>query len=159
MGSVCLISQTVHARIVSHFYNCFQITADSIICRVIHQYSNCIRVFCYRFCHLFSLHPQGNAQMVVHFRIHIHRNRTAEYKCIDHTAMYISRKNDLISSLTDRKHHRLHGACGTSDHKKCVCCTKSICRQFFRLADDRNRMAQIIQRFHTVHVNADATLP
>ena len=39
-----------------------------------------------------------------------------------------------------------------------MCCTKSIRGQFFGLFDHGNRMAQIIQRFHGIDINADTPL-
>ncbi len=36
--------------------------------------------------------------------------------------------------------------------------TKSISGQLLGLLDDRNRMAEIIQRFHGIHINADTAL-
>ena len=53
----------------------------------------------------------------------------------------------------------LHGTGRSADHQKGMGGPKGLCCQFFRLADDRNRMTQIIQRFHTVDIDADALFP
>ena len=34
--------------------------------------------------------------------------------------------------------------------------TKGLCRQFFCIADDGNRMTQIVQGFHGIDIDADA---
>ena len=66
--------------------------------------------------------------------------------------MYISRQDDLVPGLTDRKDHILHCRCRSSYHEKCMRCTKSICCKFFCFPDHWDRMAEIIQWFHWIDI-------
>ena len=111
-----LVSQTVHSGLMSHFDNSLDITTNSIIGRVIHQYRYRIRVLVYSLRNLLSLHSQGYPQPVIDLRIYIHRNRTAKYQGIDDASMDIPGQNDFISPLTGRKDHTLHRAGGSPYH-------------------------------------------
>jgi len=66
--------------------------------------------------------------------------------------MYISRQNDLIPCLADRQDHALHCRCGSSYHKECMRCAKSICCKLLRFSDHRNRVAEIVQRLHRINI-------
>ena len=159
MRTMGFIGQTSHPRIMSHADNGPQVTAYSVIGRVIDQYGYGVRIFLDGPRYLLALHTQRNAQPCIDFRIDIYRYGSTEHQSIDDTFMDIARQDDFISPLTDGQYHALHGTGRSADHQKGMGGPKGLCCQFFRLADDRNRMTQIIQRFHTVHVNADATLP
>ena len=79
-----------------------QVRTDSIIGGIIHKHSYGIGMFLHRLFHLAGLHSQRNPQRPIDLRIHIHRNRPAEYQGIDHTFMYISGQDDLVSRFADR---------------------------------------------------------
>ena len=67
----------------------------------------------------------------------------------------------MISSppLAGRQHHALHTAGGAAHHQKGVGRAEGVRRQVLRLPDHRDRMAQIVQRLHAVHVHPHALLP
>ena len=58
--------------------------------------------------------------------------------------MDISRKDNLIARLTGRQNHGLHGRSCSPNHEKGMTGTKGLCRQFFCISDDGNRVAQIV---------------
>lgn len=97
MRSVRLICQTEHPGIMRHFYNGPQIAADSIIGRIVDQYRYRLRMLCDCLCHLLSLHSQRNSQPLVHLRIYIDRNRSAQYQGIFNTLRWTLRGR-MISS-------------------------------------------------------------
>ena len=100
MSSMCLICQTQHSCFMSHAYNCAKITADSIIGGIVHQHSHRIWVLLNCLCHLFTSHSKRNPKSLIHLRIHIDRDCSAQNQRIQHTSVDISGKNDLISPLT-----------------------------------------------------------
>lgn len=97
MRSVRLICQTEHPSIMRHFYDGPQIAADSIIGRIVDQYRYRLRMLCDCLCHLLSLHSQRNSQPLVHLRIYIDRNRSAQYQGIFNTLRWTLRGR-MISS-------------------------------------------------------------
>ena len=153
MRSMRFICQAKHSCIMSHFNDCTQITAYSIISRVIYQYCNCFWMFFYRFLHLFPFHSKGNSQPLIHLRVYVNRDRTAQNKCIQNTPVNITWQYVLISTFACRQNHCLNGTGRASYHQKCMCCSKCICRQFFCFPDYRYRMTEIIQRLHTVNID------
>ena len=140
-----LICQHLHSSCMSLLYDSPQIRTDSIIGRVIYKNCHRIRILIHSLLHLTDFHAKGNAQLRIHLRVYINRNCTAQYQGIDGTFMYISRQNDLIPCLADRQDHALHCRCGSSYHKECMRCAKSICCKLLRFSDHRNRMAEIVQ--------------
>ena len=156
MSPVGFIGQTSHSRIMSHAHNGPQVPADAIVGRIIYQYSDGIGMFRNSPCHLLALHAQRNPQPRIDFRIDINRNGTAEYQGIDDTFMDVAWQDNLIPPFADGQYHALHGTGRTADHEERMIGAKCFGCQFFRLADDRNRMAEIIQRLHAVDIDADA---
>ena len=73
--------------------------------------------------------------------------------------MYIPGHDDLVVFLTAGQDHGLDRRRGAADHEKCVVRSERVRRQFLRLFDHGDRVAQIVQRLHGIHVNADAPLP
>ena len=142
--SVRLICQAEHPGIMRHFYDGPQITADSVIGRIVDQYRYRLRMLRDCLCHLLSLHSQRNSQPLVHLRIYINRNCSAQYQGIQHTAVDITWQDDLIPTFAGSQHHTLYRAGSASHHKKCMCRSKCICCQFFRFPDDGYRVAQIV---------------
>ena len=108
--------------------------------------------------YLLPAHPQGNAQPMVHIRIDVHRHRAAQDQGVDHALMNVAGQDDFIPPLAGSQDHTLYRACGAADHQKRVGRTKGGRCQFFRLQDDRYRMAEVVQRLHAVHVYADTLL-
>ena len=153
MRSMCLICQAKHSCIMSHLDDRTQITAYSVISRIIYQHRNCFWMFFYRFLYLFPFHSKGNSEPLIYLRVYINRNRTAQNKCIQNTPVNITRQYDLISTFAGSQDHRLNGTCRASYHQECMCCSKSICCQFFCLPYYRYRMAEIIQWLHTVNID------
>lgn len=160
MRSVRLICQTEHPGIMRHFYDGPQIATDSIIGRIVDQYRYRLRMLCDCLCHLLSLHSQRNSQPLVHLRIYIDRNRSAQYQGIFNTLRWTLRGR-MISSppFAGSQHHTLYRAGSASHHKKSMCRSKCICCQFFRFPDDGYRVAQIVQRLHAVDIHAHTLFP
>ena len=138
-----------------HFNDRTQIRTDPIVGRIVYKNCGCIRILTDRPFHLRNLHSEWYPQFCIHFRIYIHRNRTAQYQCIDHAFMYISRQNDLVTCLAAGKHHSLHGRSCSANHKKGMIRTKCFRCQFFCFLDHRNRMTEVIQRLHGIDIQAD----
>ena len=67
--------------------------------------------------------------------------------------MNITGQYNFISTLAGRQYHCLYRACCTSYHQKCMCCSKSICCQFFRFPYYRYRMTEVVQWFHAVDIH------
>ena len=112
-----------------------------------------------RTAYVLQLHPQRNPQQLVYFRVNIYRNGSAKHQRIDHAFMYISGQYNLIPRFARGENHALHRGGRSAHHQKGMCRAKRIRRQFLRLLDYRNRMAEIIQRFHGIHIDSDAFFP
>ena len=69
--------------------------------------------------------------------------------------MDVAREDDFIPCLTGRQNHGLDRRGCSPYHKKGIAGAKGLCRQFFCVSDDGNRMAQIIQWFHGIDIDAD----
>ena len=147
-----LICQHLHSSCMSLLYDSPQIRTDSIIGRVIYKNCHRIRILIHSLLHLTDFHAKGNAQLRIHLRVYINRYRSTQYQGIDHTLVYISWQNDLIPCLADRQDHALHCRCGSSYHKECMRCAKSICCKLLRFSDHRNRVAEIVQRLHRINI-------
>ena len=65
---------------MGHVHNGLQVGANPVICGVVYQDGNGLRVLGNGFGHLLPPHPQGDAQMLVHFWVHIHRDGAAKYE-------------------------------------------------------------------------------
>ena len=159
MRSVCLIDQRHHAMLVRQFYDGSQIRTDPVIGGIVHKYRRCIRMLQNGLFHLGQFHTESDTDVIIHLRIDIYRLRSAQYQCIDHTAVNITRQDDLIPRFAGREHHALYRRSGTAHHKICVVRAKCICRQLLRLIDHGNRMAQIVQRFHGIDIQTDTLFP
>ena len=61
---------------MSHLNNCTQIRANPVISRIVHQYCDSFRILIDCFLYFSNLHSKGYSQLIIHFRIHINRNRT-----------------------------------------------------------------------------------
>ena len=125
---MCLIYKHLHAMCMCHLYNRTKIRTNSIVCRIIDKDSYCLWMFKNRLFYLAYLHTKRDSQTIIHLRIYIYWNCTAKHKCIYYTLMNISRQNDFISCLADRKHHTLNRGRCSSNHKKCMIGTKCLCR-------------------------------
>ena len=159
MCPVCLISQNFHPFFVRHLHNRLQVGTDAVICRVVDKHRHRIRILLDRPLHIRALHPQRDSQSLIHVRIDIDRLRPAEHHCIDRAAVHISRKNDLVPFLAAGQDHGLDGRSRSAHHQECVFRSECVRRQFFRLLDDRYRVAQIVKGLHGIHVDADAPFP
>ena len=155
MGSMGFIHQNQHIVCMSNLYNGSKIRTDSIIGRIVHQHRHGIRIRDNRFFHFRHFHSQGNSETVIHLRVYINRYRSTQYQGIDHTLVYISWKNDLIPRLAAGKYHSLYGRGSSSYHEKSMIRTECFRRQLLCLFDHRYRMAEIVQRFHGIHIQTD----
>ena len=153
------IHQRHHAMRMRQFYNGTQVRADTVIGRVIYKYCRCVRMLQDRLFHLGQLHTERDTDMIIHLRIDIHRLRPAQYQRIDHAAVHITRQDDLISRLAGREHHALYRRGGPAYHKVRMIRPKRICCQLFRLIDHRDRMAEIVQRFHGIDIQTNTLFP
>ena len=79
MGAVGLVGKAEHPGVVSHLDDGPQVGADAVVGGVVHQHGHGVGVFLDGLFHLLPLHAQGDAQALVHLRVHINRHRAAEH--------------------------------------------------------------------------------
>ena len=147
-----LIHQYQHVVLMSQFHNPFQVRANTVIRRVVHQNSHSIGVLFDSLLHLRDFHAQGDTQTVVHIRVHIDRCGTIHNQRINHAPVHVTWQDDFLTLLRSREHHRLHSRSRTSYHQESMSCAKRLCSKVFRLLDDRDRMTQVVEWFHGIHV-------
>ena len=157
--AVGLVRKAEHTGVMGHPHNGAQVTADTVVSGVIHQHSHRVRVLSNRLGHLLTLHAQADTQPVIDLRVDVDRHSAAEHQRIQHTAVDVARQDDFVPALAGRQHHALHRAGCAAHHQKRVCRAKGVSCQLLCLADDRNRVAEIVQRLHAVDVHADALFP
>ena len=136
-----LVRQNLHTSDVCKLHNRPDIRADTVVCRIIHQYRHRVRIILNGLPYLVRLHSQGDPQSLIHLRVHIDRNSSAENQGVNHAFMYIARENDLISCTADRKDHRLYCRGRPAYHQICSGRSKCFSCQLLGLFDYGNRMA------------------
>ena len=133
--------------------------ANAVVGGVVHQHRHSVWVLPDSTGHLLPLHAQGDAQARVHLRVDIDRDGTAKHQGVDDAAVDIPGHDDLVPPLAGGQHHALHRAGGAPHHQKGVGRAEGVGGQLLRLPDDRDGVAQVVQGFHAVHVDADTLLP
>ena len=158
MGAVCLVHQTLHSMAVCQCNNAPQVGTDAVVGGVVDQHRFGIGILLDGFFYLGQLHSKRDAQTFITFGVDIYRNGTAQYHGAHHTAVDVAGQDDFFSALCDRKYHRLYGRGGAAHHQKGMGGAKGVGSQLLGFSNDRNRMAQIIQRLHRVDIDADTAL-
>ena len=156
--AVRLVGKSEHSVLVRQARDGADIGANAVIRRVIDENRLRVRVFAHGALHLADGHPQRNAQAAVHLGVYIHRHRAAEHQSIDRAAVDITGQDDLIPAAAGIQNHALHGGGCAADHEESVRRAEGVRGDFLRFADDGNGMAEVIQRFHGVHVRFHAAL-
>ena len=110
------------------------------------------------FRHLFPAHSQRNAKPLVHIGINVHGYCAAQNQGVDNAPMNVAGQDDLIPPLAGSQDHALHRTCGTAHHQKRMGGAEGLRRQLFCLQNDGYWMAEVVERFHTVHVYTNALL-
>ena len=150
------VHQGQHTVLVGQFDQRPQVGADAVIGRVVDQDGLGIRVCLNGGAHIRHFHPQGDAQLLIHLRINIHRYCAAQYQGIDGAFVHVAGQNDLVSGFAGGENHALYAAGGAAHHQEGMRRPEGIGRQLLRFLDDRNRMTQIVQRFHGIHIDSHA---
>ena len=156
--AVRLVRKAQHPRRVRHVHDGPQVRADAVIGRVVHQHRHRLRVLADRLLDRLPRHAQRDAQPLIHLGVDVHGHRAAQHQRVDHAAVHVARQYDLVAALAGRQHHALHRAGRAAHHQKRVRCAEGLRRQLLRLANDRHRVAQVVQRLHAVDVHVQALL-
>ena len=112
-----------------------------------------------RLFHVLDRHPQRDAEPLVRARVDIDRDCPADDQRVDGAPVDVAGHDDLVPRLADAHHHRLDAGAGAPDHQKGVGRPEGVGQKLFRLPDNRNRVAEVVQRLHRVHIRADAVRP
>ena len=158
VGAVSFVGQAQHAGVVRHAHNGAQVAADAVVGGVVHKHRHGAGVLGNGFGHLFAPHAQADAQAAVNLGVDVHRHRAAQHQRVEHAAVDVARQDDLIPAFAGGQHHALYRAGGAAHHQKGVRRAKGVGGQFLRFADDRDRVAEVVQRFHAVDVHPHALL-
>ena len=151
-----LIHQAQHAVAVRQLYNAFEVGADAVVGGVVDQDGLGVGILQDGLFHFGKLHPQRDAQTLVAFGVDIDRHRAAQHHRAHHAAVDVAGQDDFLPALCHRQHHRLHSGGGAAHHQKGVRRTEGVGGQLLGFPDDRDRVAQIVQRLHRVDVHAHA---
>ena len=153
-----LVGQAEHTVVMRQLHDAAQIGTDAVVGGVVHQHGLGVRIFPDGLFHRENTHAQRDTQSVVAFRVHIHRNGAAQHHGAHHAAVHVAGQDDLFAPLCHRQNHALHRAGGAAHHQKGVSRPKGLRGQNLRVPDYRDRVAQIVQRLHGVHVHAHTLL-
>ena len=158
VGAVGLVGEHLHAVGVGDLNDGLQIGADAVVGGIVHEHSLGVRMGFDGGAHILHLHPQRNAQTLIHLRIDVDRLRIHQHQRIDDTAVHVARQNDLVARRHHRKNHRLHRRRGAANHQKSRLGFKSVGGKHFSLADHTDRMAEVVQTFHRIDIDGNAGL-
>ena len=159
VGAVGLVHQSQHVVFMRQLDQAAQVGADAVIGGVVDEDGRSVGVCLDGGADVGRLHPQRDAEAGIHLGVDVDRHRAAEHQRVDGALVDVAGQDDLIPRLAGGQHHALDAAGGAAHHQKGVGRPKGVGRQFFRLLDDRDGVAQIVQRLHRVDVDADAPLP
>ena len=149
---MCFVRKHQHIMLMGKLNDAFYIRANSVISRVVHQNSLCIRIFLDSFFNVLNGHSKRYSKLFVCAWIYINRYSTAHNKCIDSTSVNVSRHYYLISCLTACKYHRLYCSSSTIYYKESVLCTKSLSGKHFSIFYHRNRVTKVVKWLHGVYI-------
>ena len=158
MGPVGLVHQCHHSVGMGQVHDGFQVGADAVVGWIVDQDRLGIRILRHGGFYILQLHPQRDSELRVHLRIDVDRHCAAEHQGVDGAFVDIPGHDDLVAVLTCGEDHALDCACGSPHQKERVGCPEGVRRQIFRLPDHRDRMTQIVERLHGVHVDLHAFL-
>ena len=158
MSAVGFIHDDLHPVPVRELHDAAKIRADAVIRRVIDEDRFCIGVFTDRRLYVAKLHAQSDTEFFVCARIDIDRHGAAEDHRVDDASVHIPRDDDLIPAGGDSKDHGLYGRGGTAHHEECRFRAKCLRRKLFRLFDDGDRVAEIVQWLHGIDVERHGAL-
>ena len=156
MRAVRLVRQHLHARGVAQPDDLLEVRADTVIGRVVDQDRFGGGVLLDRVLHVRNRHTQRDTQPVVHLRIDVNRDRAGEHERVYDRTVHVAGQDDLIPAFDDRQHHRLYARGRAADHEEGVRRAESLGGELLRLADDADRVAQVVQRLHGVDVHGHA---
>ncbi len=159
MGAVGFVGQAEHSVAVGQVHNGPEIGADAVVGGVVYQDGHGAGVLGNGLFYIFPPHAQGDAKAAVDLRIDVDRDSAAEDEGVDNAAVNVPGQDYFIASLAGGENHGLNGAGGAAYHQKGIGCSKGLGRQLFCLPDNGNRMTEVVQGLHAVHVNADTALP
>ena len=134
------------------------IRTDTVVSRIVYQYSFCVRIGKNGTFHRFHRHAQRNSQILVFVRIHINGNSPVDNQCVDRTAVHIAGHDQLFTGFADRHNHSLRSTGSTVDDKKGIGSPERFRGKLLCIAEHGNRMTEIVQIFHRIHVNLYASL-
>ena len=153
MGAVGLVHQHLHAVLVGQLHNLPQIGADAVIGGIVDQDRLGVRMLGNGTAHILQCHAQGNSQPLVDARVDINRHSAAYHQCIDGTAVHVPGHNDLLPRLAHGHDHSLDGGGSAVDDEEGMLCTEGLRCQLFSVLYHRNRVTEIVQRLHGIHVH------
>ena len=156
MGPVCLIAEHQHSVFMGNFDDLRQIRANPIIGRVVDQDGLCIGVLFNCLFDPLDRHPKRDSEPAVDTGGDIDRHCAADDQRVNCTAMDIAGHDDLLACLAGGHDHCLHAGTRPADHQKGVICAKSVGCELLCLPDHRNRVTEVVQCLHRIHIRADA---
>ena len=151
-----LVHQRQHTVAVRQLDQRAQVRADAVISGVVDENGDRVWVCLNGRAHIGSFHAERDAELPVHFRVDINRLGPAQHQRIDRALVDVARQNDLVPRFARGQDHALHAAGRAAHHQKRLRRAESVCGKVLGVFDDRDRVAEIVQRFHGVDVEADA---
>ena len=119
----------LHAAAMGQLQDGAEVGTDSVIRRVVHEHGHGVRVVLDGLFYFLHFHSQGDAKLLVHLRVYINRNGAAEHHGVDDALVDVSRQDDLIAGLADRKDHTLDCRRGSAHHQVGTGCAEGLGRQ------------------------------
>ena len=129
-----------------------QVRADPVVGRIVDEDGLRVRIGRNRRLDVRKPHPQRNAELGIHLRVHVHGNRPVHDERVDRRAVYVARQDDLLPGLDGCEDHRLHGGRRAVHDEECVVSAERLRRQRLRVLDDRHGVREIVERLHGVDV-------
>ncbi len=153
MSPVRLIHQHLHAVLMGKLYNLPEVGTDAVVGGVIHQDRLGVRMLGNGTAHILQRHSQRNSQSLVDARIDVNRHSAAHHQGIDGTAVHVPGHDNLLPCLAHRHDHSLHRGGGAVDNEESMLRTEGLRCQLFRVPYHRNRVTEVVQWFHGIHIH------
>ena len=158
MRAVRFVDDDLHAVGMREFYDAADVTADTVVGRIVDEDGFRVGILKDRFFHVGELHAESDAQLLMGARIDIDRDGAAQDHRVDDASVDISRDDDLIASGRDGKYHCLNGRGRAANHKESGSCSKCFRRELLGFLNDGDRVAEVVQGLHGIDVERHGAL-
>ncbi len=143
---------------VSELGNPSEVRADAVIGGIIYHNRLCIGVIADSLFDLRDRHSEGDTELLVDVGVDVYRHGSGEDKSVYSASVDVSGHDYLVALLAGVHYHALDCRGSSADHEECICSLESLSREHFRVLDDGDGVAEVIEGLHGVDIDVHAVL-